>query len=169
MNVGSNDTCQWHLRSKIGVWQMPLFKFLRHGDLKVNFKSTGRRDLNIKYTNFDWVKYWECHSYEYSHYECVQCNYICENGEHILTGEQKPISITWEEQTVYYLYWGNDTHTKVNTVNYFYWGNDRHTTRIPSIIFIGIMTNIWKKILSIIFTGIMTNIRKKYCQLSLLG
>jgi len=50
---GSNDVCQWYLRSKIGVWQMPLFKFLRHGDLKENFKSTGRRDLNIKYTNFD--------------------------------------------------------------------------------------------------------------------
>jgi len=33
---------------------MPLFKFLRHGDLKENFKSTGRRDLNNKYTNFDW-------------------------------------------------------------------------------------------------------------------
>jgi len=53
---------------------MPLFKFLRHGDLKENFKSTGRRDLNIKYTNFDQLKYWECHAYEYSHYECVQCN-----------------------------------------------------------------------------------------------
>jgi len=53
MNVESNDTCQWHLRSKIGVWQMPIFKFLRHRDLKENFKSTGRRDLNIKYTNFD--------------------------------------------------------------------------------------------------------------------
>ena len=50
---GSNDVCQWYLRSKLGVWQMPLFKFLRHGDLKENFKSTGRRDLNIKYTNFD--------------------------------------------------------------------------------------------------------------------
>ena len=53
MNVGPNDTCQWHVRSKIGVWQMPLFKFLRHGDLKENFESAGRRDLNIKYTNFD--------------------------------------------------------------------------------------------------------------------
>jgi len=38
---------------------MPLFKFLRHGDLKENFKSTGRRDLNIKYTNFD-LKCYEC-------------------------------------------------------------------------------------------------------------
>jgi len=53
INVTSNDTCQWRLRSKIGVWQMPLFKFLCHGDLKENLKSTGRRDLNIKYTNFD--------------------------------------------------------------------------------------------------------------------
>ena len=67
---------------------MPLFKFLRHGNLKESFKSTGRRDLNIKYTNFDQLKYWECHAYEYSQYECMQCNYICENGEHILTVEQ---------------------------------------------------------------------------------
>ena len=39
----------------------------------------------------------------------------------------KLISITGEEQTVYYLYWGDDAHTEVNTVNYFYWGNDQHT------------------------------------------
>jgi len=32
---------------------MLVFKFLRHGDLKENFKLSGRRDLNIKYTNFD--------------------------------------------------------------------------------------------------------------------
>jgi len=32
---------------------MPLFKFVCHGDLKEHFKSTGQRDLNIKYTNFD--------------------------------------------------------------------------------------------------------------------
>jgi len=25
----SIDVCLWYLRSKIGVWQMPLFKFLR--------------------------------------------------------------------------------------------------------------------------------------------
>jgi len=85
VNVGSNDTCQWRLRSKIGVWQMPLFKFLRHRDLKENFKSTGRRDLNIKYANFDQLKYWECHAYEYSYYEYLQCDNICESGEHILT------------------------------------------------------------------------------------
>ena len=47
---------------------MPLFKFLRHGDLKDKFKSTSRRDLNIKYTNFDYLKYWECHAYEH---ECT--------------------------------------------------------------------------------------------------
>ena len=29
--------------------------------------------------------------------------------------------------TVNYLYWGNDQHTKENTVNYLYWGNDQHT------------------------------------------
>jgi len=46
--------------SKFGVWQMPLFKFLRHGDLKDEiFESTGRRDLNIKYTKFDQSKWWE--------------------------------------------------------------------------------------------------------------
>jgi len=27
--IGLGDMCQWYLRSKIGVWQMPLFKFLR--------------------------------------------------------------------------------------------------------------------------------------------
>jgi len=33
---------------------MPLFKFLRHVDLKDEiFESTGQRDLNIEYTNFD--------------------------------------------------------------------------------------------------------------------
>jgi len=42
-------------------------KCLRHGDLKENFKSTGRRDLNIKYTNFDRLKCWEYHAYEYNH------------------------------------------------------------------------------------------------------
>ena len=89
----------------------------------------------------------------------------------------KPISITWEEQTVYYLYWGNDAHTKVNTVNYFYWGNDQHTKgntvnireKIPSIIFTRIMTNIRKKIPSIIFTGIMTNIRKEILSIIFTG
>jgi len=45
--------------SKFGVWQMPLFKFLRHGDLKDKiFESTSRRDLNIKYTKFDQLKWW---------------------------------------------------------------------------------------------------------------
>jgi len=77
---------------------MPLFKFLRHRDLTENFKSTGRRDLNIKYTNFDWMKYWECNAYKYNQYECLQCYYICKNGEHILTGEQKLISTTGEEK-----------------------------------------------------------------------
>ena len=67
---------------------MPLFKFRRHGDLKENFKSTGRGGLNIKYTNFDQLKYWECHAYEYGQYECLQCTFICKNSEHILTGEQ---------------------------------------------------------------------------------
>ena len=124
---------------------MPLFKFLRHGDLKENFESTGRRDLNIKYTNFDYLKYWECHAYEYSYYECVQCNYICENGEHILTGEQKLISTTGEEKTVCYLYWGNDLHTKAG---------------IPSITCIEIMTNIRKEIPST-YERALTNIRKE--------
>jgi len=46
---------------------MPLFKFLRHGDFKKEiFKSTGGRDLNIKYTNFDQLKCLECNAYEYN-------------------------------------------------------------------------------------------------------
>jgi len=53
--------------SKFGVWKMPLFKFLRHGDLKNEiFKSTGRTNLNIKYTNFDQLRCWECNAYEYT-------------------------------------------------------------------------------------------------------
>ena len=80
------------------------------------------------------------------------------------------ISITVEEKkTVYYLDWSNDLHTKVNTVDYLYWGNDRNMTRIPSIIFIGIMTNIRKKIPSIIFIGIMTNIRKEIPSIIFIG
>ena len=85
--------------SKFGVWQMPLFKCLRHVDLKENFKSTGRRDLNIKYTNFDQLKCWEYHAYE------------CKNDQDTLTGEQTD-KYHWEEETVYYLYWSNDSHTK---------------------------------------------------------
>ena len=45
---------------------MPLFKFLRHEDLKENFKATSWRDLNIKYTNFDQLICWECSAYEYN-------------------------------------------------------------------------------------------------------
>ena len=78
---------------------MPLFKFLCHGDLKENFKSTGRRDLNIKYTNFDQLKCWEYHAYE------------CKNDQDTLTGEQTD-KYHWEEETIYYLYWSNDSHTK---------------------------------------------------------
>jgi len=58
-----------------------------------------------------------------------------------------------KENTVNYLYWDNDQHMKENTVNYLYWDNDQHTKEIPSIIFI----------------GIKTNIRHGYRQLSLLG
>jgi len=32
----------------------------------INFKSTGRRDLNIKYANFDQLKCWECNAYQYN-------------------------------------------------------------------------------------------------------
>jgi len=125
--------------SKFGVWQMPLFKCLRHGDLKENFKSASRRDLNIKYTNFDQLKCWEYHAYEYN--PMNDCN--ATTNEHTLTRRQTDkyhrggpnLSITFtrvmtnrrKEKTVNYLYWGNDLHTKGNTVNYLYWGNDLHT------------------------------------------
>jgi len=84
MNVEANDTCQRHHRSKIGVWQMPLFKFLYHGDLKENFKSSGRRDLNIKYTNFSQLKCREYHAYEYNHMNA--CN---------VTTYAKTVNIYW--------------------------------------------------------------------------
>ena len=108
---------------------MPLFKFLRHGDLKDKFKSTSRRDLNIKYTNFDYLKYWECHAYEYNHMNAQTMNV------HWLGN--KLISITREEQTVYYLYWDNDSHTKGNTVNYLNGVTTNIRKEIPSITSMG--------------------------------
>jgi len=47
-----------------------------------------------------------------------------------------------------------------NTVDYLYWGNDQHTKVKLSITFTGVMTNTRKEILSITFTGVTTNIRK---------
>ena len=75
---------------------MPLFKCLRHGGLKENFKSTGRRDLNIKYTNFDQLKCWEYHAYEYNHMNAQTMNVHWLRNRLICNIE--------EEQTVYYLY-----------------------------------------------------------------
>ena len=66
MNVASNDTCQWHLRSKIGVWQMPLFKFLRPEIWRWNLWFDESKRLKYKYTIFDL----RC-------YECLWCNYEC--------------------------------------------------------------------------------------------
>jgi len=86
---------------------MPLFKCLRHGDLKENFKSMGRRDLNIKYTNFDQLKYWEKHVYEYNHMNTCNATTNAKTKNAYGLGN-KLISITREEQTVYYLYWDND-------------------------------------------------------------
>jgi len=93
--------------SKFGVWQMPLFKCLRHGDLKENFKSTGRRDLNIKHTNFDQLKWWEYHAYEYNHMNVRNATTSAKTMNIHWLGN-KLINITREEQTVYYLYWDND-------------------------------------------------------------
>jgi len=93
--------------SKFGVWQMPLFKCLRHGDLKENFKSTGRRDLNIKHTNFDQLKCWEYHAYEYNHMNVRNATTSAKTMNIHWLGN-KLINITREEQTVYYLYWDND-------------------------------------------------------------
>jgi len=57
----------------------------------------------------------------------------------------KLISITWEEQTVYYLYWGNDSHTKGNTVNYLHRGNGQHTKENTVSYLNGVTTNIKRK------------------------
>jgi len=147
--------------SKFGVWQMPLFKFLRHGDWKENFKSTGRRDLNIKYTNFDQLKCWEYHAYECNStntYDAIMNARTTRmrwlgNKLISITGRKK-LSITFigvmthirKGNTVNYLYWGNDQHTKGNTVNYLHWGNDEHTKEeIPSITFTKVTTNIQKR------------------------
>jgi len=76
---------------------MPLFNCLRHGDLKEKFKSTGRRDLNIKYTNFDQLKCWECNAYEYADMN------VCDAGTNAKTTQihwlgDKLIGITGEER-----------------------------------------------------------------------
>jgi hypothetical protein len=47
---GSEDMCQWDLRSKIGVWQMPLFKFLRPETWRWNLWFDGTKRLKYKST-----------------------------------------------------------------------------------------------------------------------
>ena len=56
---------------------------------------------------------------------------------------------------------GIKTNIRKNTVNYLYWDNDQHTKEIPSIIFIGIMTNIRKNI-----GDMRTFDKRKICKLS---
>jgi len=65
-NAESNDPCQWHLRSKIGVWQMSLFKFLRLEIWRWNLWFDEPKRLKYKYTIFDL----RC-------CECLWCNYEC--------------------------------------------------------------------------------------------
>ena len=66
MNGELNGTCQWHLRSKIGVWQMPLFKFIRLEIWRWNLWFDVSKRLKYKYTIF-----------ELRCYECLWCNYEC--------------------------------------------------------------------------------------------
>ena len=58
----------------------------------------------------------------------------------------KLISITGEEQTVYYLYWGNDSHTKGEYRQLPQWDNEQHTKG-------NTVTNIRKEIPSITSMG----------------
>ena len=48
-------TCQWYLRSKIGVWQMPLFKFLRPEIWRRNLWFDRSKKLKYKVHHF-WPK-----------------------------------------------------------------------------------------------------------------
>jgi len=52
---GLDDTCQWCLRSKIGVWQMPLFKFLRLKIWRWNLRLDWSKRLKYKVHHF-WPK-----------------------------------------------------------------------------------------------------------------
>jgi len=54
-NSASNDTCLWSLRSKIGVWQMPLFKFLRPEIWRWNLLFDWSKRLKYKVHHF-WPK-----------------------------------------------------------------------------------------------------------------
>jgi len=72
----------------------------------------------------------------------------------------KLISITGEEQTVYYPYWGNDQHTKGNTVNYLHRGNDQHTKGSTDNYLHGVTTNIEKGKTVNYLNGVTTNIQK---------
>jgi len=52
---GLNDACQWCLRSKIGVWQMPLCKFLRPEIWSWNLWFDWSKRLKYKVHHF-WPK-----------------------------------------------------------------------------------------------------------------
>jgi len=73
MNVELNGTCQWHLRSKIGVWQMPLFKFLCPEIWRWNLWFDESKRLKYKYTIFD-LRCYEC---SWCNYECRMTKMIC--------------------------------------------------------------------------------------------
>jgi len=94
---------------------MPLFKFLRHGDLKENFKSTGQRDLNIKYTNFDQLKYWECHA---TYAKTVNIYWPGNKTDKYHLGGTNCPWPTNEREYRQLPQWGNDQHTKGNIVSY---------------------------------------------------
>jgi len=138
----------------------PSLSFFVTGIKSMNFKSTGRRDLNIKYANFDQLKRWECHAYEYNNMNA--CNAITNAktmniywlGNKLIgiTGEEKlSITVKLVKTTLQESKHMSITFTVVKI-------NIRK--KILSITFTGVMTNIWKEILSITFAGVKTNIRK---------
>ena len=74
VNVGSNDTCQWYLRSKIGVWQTPTSKTVPHAcrvvSITLHAYESMRNDLYLILVNdvnyVDDVNY--IHYINYIHY-----------------------------------------------------------------------------------------------------
>jgi len=64
MNVGSNDTCQWYLRSKIGVWQQ-LFPCLASPKRGVKNNSERKTQNNHSQSLIDdqTQRKYKCHLY----------------------------------------------------------------------------------------------------------